>query len=80
MDQQDTSEPHRDGGRAAWIQQWKTVGPKLAKIRESDLQSLQPATAQATVEALLDLASTFPPRPATSGLVEYQRRIRGRAT
>lgn len=77
MDNRTTDDQPADGGRAAWIQHWAAIGPKLAQIRAEELRSMGPEAARAAIEAVLDLASPFPPRPATSGLIEYQRRIRG---
>ncbi len=78
MDNRTTEDHSADGGRAAWIRHWAVLGPKLARIRAVELRSMGPDASGVAIEALLDLASTFPPRPANSGLIDYQRRIRGK--
>jgi hypothetical protein len=57
----------------AWVARWKAAGPRLAELRQRELESID------TQQALLSLADAFescrlrfPPEP-TSGLVEQQR-------
>ena len=76
MSSAEHSVPGEDAGRAAWVRRWKTLGPVLERIQMAELRAMDAPAAQRVVESLLDLAAGFPPRPPTSGLIEYQRRLR----
>ena len=56
-----------------WVENWKTLGPELERMREEDVRN---ANTQSSIRALKGMAlmslPNHPPKP-TSGLVEQQR-------
>jgi len=62
-----------------WIEQWRTAGPALERVRHDELARLSDADALAAADTLLALAVDVPvprERLAWSGLVELQRHLR----
>jgi hypothetical protein len=58
-----------------WVDNWKTLGPELERIREEELRNENTIRAFEIFTGMAFLATrNFPPEP-TSGLIEQQRRF-----
>jgi hypothetical protein len=67
----------------AYVQHWARTGRRLEEIRWRELRALDPRTALAASDALIDAAMRVPlpaSRRAWSGLVEFQRLAAKRRT
>jgi hypothetical protein len=59
-----------------WVNNWKTLGPELERMREEEIRNENTIRAFEVFEGMAFLANrNFPPEP-TSGLVEQQRWFR----
>jgi hypothetical protein len=58
-----------------WVENWKTLGPELERMREEELRNENTIRAFEIFTGMAFLATrNFPPEP-TSGLIEQQRRF-----
>ncbi|MBT4864852.1 MAG: hypothetical protein HON53_07035 [Planctomycetaceae bacterium] len=60
----------------AWAEHWGKVGPKLEAIRRHELRNFDHQRERAAIDALLEMAVAHAVPRTTSGLVEWQRRLR----
>lgn len=63
-----------------WMAQWRRATPALARVRAGELANLSAADALAASDTLLGIGATLPlaaDRLTWSGLIEFQRHVRG---
>ena len=56
----------------AWVRQWETAGPALARLRAAEIRRTPMAVVALQLETAW-LAARLVPRAPSSGLVEQQR-------
>ncbi len=64
-----------DENLVRWITAWRAAGPELERIRVSNLQAVDTASAIRAFEGLLPSVLARHRPPPCSGLVEQQRRF-----
>jgi hypothetical protein len=58
------------------VEHWKRIGPQLEEVRRRELRELDVYRDREAIDALLQMAFEHGVERKTSGLVEFQRRLK----